>query len=129
VTAEASLEALSSRELSDVDCLIHGTYRKSWELIREEGLSRMKRNHIHLARGIPGVDEGVISGMRKNCEVFIYVDGKACADDGVVFYKSDNGVVLTAGVDESGILPTKYFLKVVDVSSGKILFEKNVKVN
>lgn len=41
--------------------VLHGTNRHAWELIKSSGgLSRMKRQHIHLAAGRPG--SGVISG-------------------------------------------------------------------
>ena len=33
----------------------------------------MDRHHIHLATGIFG-DDKVISGMRKSCDVLIYID-------------------------------------------------------
>ena len=48
---------------------LHGTYYQAWPSICSRGgLSRMKRNHVHLARGLPG-ESGVISGMRSSCEV------------------------------------------------------------
>jgi RNA:NAD 2'-phosphotransferase (TPT1/KptA family) len=31
----------------------------------------MKRNHVHMSIGI---GEGVTSGMRRDCEVYIYLD-------------------------------------------------------
>jgi 2'-phosphotransferase len=30
---------------------LHGTYLAAWQTIATDGLSRMKRNHIHLASG------------------------------------------------------------------------------
>ena len=43
---------------------IHGTYLKAWNSILESGgLSKMNRQHIHLAAALPG-ERGVISGMR-----------------------------------------------------------------
>lgn len=42
--------------------VVHGTYKDAWELIKKKGLSRMNRNHIHFAVGLPG-DAGVISGL------------------------------------------------------------------
>ncbi|KAK2567551.1 tRNA 2'-phosphotransferase 1 [Acropora cervicornis] len=55
--------------------VIHGTYRDCWEQIEVQGLSRMKRNHIHFAIGEPGED-GVISGIRGSCEILIYINLK-----------------------------------------------------
>jgi 2'-phosphotransferase len=45
----------------EVPVALHGTYLKYWDSIKHQGLSRMKRNHIHLAPGEPG-ESGVISG-------------------------------------------------------------------
>ena len=52
---------------------IHGTYLRNLSNIQKIGLSRMERNHIHLAAGEPGT-EGVISGMRQSAQVYIYID-------------------------------------------------------
>ncbi len=88
--------------------VVHGTTMSSWLLIRASGgLKRMARNHIHFAKGLPGED-GVISGMRKSSQVVISIDlGQALAD-GIPFYVSDNGVVLTPGIEPEGLLPLKY---------------------
>ena len=91
--------------------VIHGTFRKNWQLIiKSGGLNRMKRNHIHFAKGLPG-DSGVISGMRQNTEVRIYIDVEKAIEDGFEFFESTNGVILCPG-DKEGTLPTKYFQKV-----------------
>lgn len=50
--------------------VVHGTFRKFWPFIKEEGLKRMSRNHIHFAPGMPK-EEGVISGMRGSCDIII----------------------------------------------------------
>ncbi|CAD7962343.1 unnamed protein product [Amoebophrya sp. A120] len=87
---------------------IHGTYTVHWPFIKQQGLSKAARNHIHLAQGLP--QDGKIRGMRSSAEIFIYVDlGKAMAD-GIVFYESSNGVILTIG--DEGWIGTKYFKKV-----------------
>lgn len=134
IESDELLTRLTDEVLSGSDLLIiHGTTRKAWEEhIRQEGLSRMKRNHIHFATGLPektGNDEGPrpISGMRSTSEIYIYIDGKKCAGDGVPFYRSDNGVILTAGVNEKGILPTSYFDKVVYAPSGKVLWGRGIE--
>jgi len=89
---------------------VHGTTAKAWKLIKKEGLNKMKRMHIHFAVGLSDDDE-VISGYRKNSEVLIYVDMKKAMDDGIVFYMSDNKVILTEG--QGGVLDPKYFKDVV----------------
>jgi len=55
------------------DQVIHGTYYRFWNAIKSNGLSRMRRNHIHFATGLPG-DSQVISGMRQSAQVLIYID-------------------------------------------------------
>ena len=65
------LEEIHNSE--EAPLVIHGTYGKNWFSIKEKGLSRMNRTHIHFAPGEPGQD-GVISGMRSSCQLFIYID-------------------------------------------------------
>ena len=119
IDPELLLERLDPNELQSIPVIVHGTFWDAWQSIQQQGLRRMKRTHIHFASGLPK-DDGVISGMRKSCQVYIYVDGAKCAKDGVVFYRSDNGVLLTAGFQNEGTLQPIYFLRVTD-SSGKIL--------
>ncbi|GAB5592938.1 tRNA 2'-phosphotransferase [Umbelopsis nana] len=97
---------------------VHGTFLKNWNSIATQGLKRMSRNHIHFAPGMPG-ESGVISGMRKSCDVFIYVDMAKAMEDGIVFQLSSNQVVLSEGVE--GILAPKYFSKVVDRQGQSLL--------
>ncbi|KAK1224647.1 tRNA 2'-phosphotransferase [Marasmius sp. AFHP31] len=87
---------------------VHGTNKKAWDAISKQGLSKMKRNHIHLAQGLSGQ---AISGMRKTATVFIYINVPLALSEGVKFFLSDNGVVLTEG-DDKGFLSTRYFEKV-----------------
>ncbi|XP_043406599.1 tRNA 2'-phosphotransferase 1 isoform X4 [Chelonia mydas] len=74
--------------------IAHGTYLRHWPAICRGGLSRMGRNHIHLAPGLPG-DGHVLS-------------------DGIQFYRSANGVILTPG-DAEGLLPPRYFQRVLQL--------------
>ncbi|XP_029401234.1 tRNA 2'-phosphotransferase 1 isoform X3 [Mus pahari] len=87
--------------------LVHGTFWKHWPSILLKGLSRQGRTHIHLASGLPG-DPGVISGIRPNCEVAVLIDGPLALTDGIPFFCSANGVILTPGNAEGFLLP-KYF--------------------
>ena len=112
INADQLLNPIPPPELKDLT-IIHGTKKDSWEKIKHEGLSRMNRNHIHFAAGLPDNDN-VISGMRKSCQIYIYINGRKCAEDGVKFYISDNGVILTSGIDDTGMLPCSYFSSVID---------------
>uniref|UniRef100_A0A3Q2LGK4 2'-phosphotransferase n=1 Tax=Equus caballus TaxID=9796 RepID=A0A3Q2LGK4_HORSE len=112
--------------------LIHGTFWQHWPSILLKGLSCRGRTHIHLATGLPG-DPGVISGIRPNCEVAVFINGPLAlagesghsgdcprpsgrmgvtslvlSADGIPFFRSANGVILTPG-DADGFLFPKYF--------------------
>lgn len=76
----------------------------------------MTRQHIHLAKGTPQ-DASVISGLRKNVQVYIYIDLQKSLNDGLKFYESENGVILTPG-NANGFLEPKYFSKVIKVDTG-----------
>lgn len=143
----------------------------------------MKRNHIHLARGLPegfkfnlesfnpdiqidpstqstkedkrlkavlqeeGEGDGkqkdedqdkIISGMRLNSQVLIFIDIQKAIEDGIEFFLSQNGVVLTPGITKQegdrseevgkaeqkreGILSMKYFEKVLS-RSGEVIWK------
>ncbi|KAM8732877.1 tRNA 2'-phosphotransferase 1 isoform 1-T1 [Acanthopagrus schlegelii] len=115
---------------------VHGSYLRNWSSIQQQGLNRMKRTHIHLAPGLPG-DDGVISGklvvclclrdasstfrqrgstvwlifppgMRRDCDLAVYIDVPKALADGIEFFWSENGVLLTSGNAEGKLLP-KYF--------------------
>lgn len=92
-----------------LDLCVHGTYNNFIDKIIKEGLKPMTRTHIHFAMGYP--KDNVISGVRKTCEVFIELDMKKAMDDGIKFYKSNNGVILTNGIDN--VLESKYFRKII----------------
>uniref|UniRef100_A0A1A7YB65 2'-phosphotransferase n=2 Tax=Iconisemion striatum TaxID=60296 RepID=A0A1A7YB65_9TELE len=90
---------------------VHGSYLRNWSAIKQQGLSHMSRTHIHLAPGLPG-EEGVISGMRGNCDLAVFIDVPKALADGIEFFWSENGVLLTAGDAEGKLLP-KYFIQAV----------------
>lgn len=121
IDAHALLQPLTPSELAEIPTIVHGTFADAWNTIQKKGLSKMGRNHIHFASGMIGED-GVISGMRKSCQVYIYVNAVKCAEDGIKFFKSDNGVLLTAGLNEEGCLPVSYFSHVTD-KSGNVLLD------
>lgn len=90
------------------ETVVHGSYNSCLKSIKERGLSKMGRTHIHL--GMNGV---VISGMRKSCEVMIFVNILDAIKDGYTFTLSNNRVILTPGND-AGFLPVKYISKIVE---------------
>lgn len=97
---------------------LHGTYQRSWEPIRTMGLSKMGRQHVHMARDLPG-ESGVISGMRASCQVLVYVDVHAAIQAGMRFFESANGVLLTDGF--GGVVPPRFIARAVDRRTGKPL--------
>ena len=137
------LQQLTCEELSNPNLsIIHGTTHKAWrDHIKHKGLNRMKRNHIHFATGLPPPkdpssssakkynDAQPISGIRASSEIYIYINGSKCATDGIKVYKSDNGVILTAGVNEDGTLPLTYVEKVVNATTGSVLWKQNMDIN
>jgi RNA:NAD 2'-phosphotransferase (TPT1/KptA family) len=105
---ESLLERLTLRNAPPVT--IHGTSDRAWCKIRTSGLSKMGRNHVHMATGLPNQIH-VVSGLRESSTVLIYVDVLRAITDGIKFWRAANGVVLTRGVQDMGILPPKYFAK------------------
>ncbi|KAG8891593.1 hypothetical protein FRB99_003467, partial [Tulasnella sp. 403] len=101
------LEMTEIKQASDIPMAVHGTTLLAWDSIKQQGLSRMQRNHIHMAKGLSS-DEDVISGMRKDSTVYIFVDVEKALAEGIRFFVSENGVVLSPG-DEEGIIPVRLF--------------------
>ncbi|KAH9873115.1 hypothetical protein J1614_005512 [Plenodomus biglobosus] len=109
------------------ETVIHGTDEPAWKLIlKSGGLRRMGRNHIHFASGLPAgfkpltsstgsAEEKeaapVISGMRKNSSILIYIDIQAALLAGIQFFVSENGVILSEG-NEQGLVPYEFFKRV-----------------
>ncbi|KAF5353157.1 hypothetical protein D9758_008714 [Tetrapyrgos nigripes] len=88
---------------------VHGTNKEAWKSISTQGLSKMSRNHIHLAQGVSG--ENVISGMRSSSSILIFIDIPSAIASGIQFFLSDNGVILTEG-DSQGFIPPRFFSRV-----------------
>jgi len=61
INEEELLEEI--KEPFTIEEVVHGTYLNCIEAIMKTGLNKMARNHIHMAKGLPG-ENGVISGMR-----------------------------------------------------------------
>lgn len=106
VETESLLKPILSAD--EVPVCVHGTYKKNLESILEHGLKCMKRLHVHFSCGLP-TDGEVISGMRRDVNVLIFLDVRKALEDGMKLYISENRVILTEGID--GVVPVKYFQK------------------
>ncbi|XP_072350942.1 tRNA 2'-phosphotransferase 1 [Scyliorhinus torazame] len=110
---ELELVPISQEAANVPDEAVHGTYLRLWPSIKGVGLRRMSRTHIHLAVGLPEAG-GVVSGMRGDCDVAVFIGIRKALNDGIPFYFSTNRVILTPG-NQEGILPPKYFEKVLQL--------------
>jgi len=104
---------------SEILTCIHGTYKKFWSKIRDTGLNKMTRNHIHFTTSEVQNEESR-SGFRKSCDLLIYIDTTKAMSEGCIFFRSANNVILSPGFD--GIIPSKYFAKVIERHSGNVVF-------
>ncbi|KAI0840454.1 RNA 2'-phosphotransferase, Tpt1 [Hypoxylon sp. FL0890] len=104
------------------EIVVHGTYFAFWPaIVASGGLKKMGRQHVHFGTGLLPQDEGdvdadgkprVISGMRSDAELLVFVDvEKSLKDGGIKWWISANEVVLTDG-NEEGVVPLKYFKEV-----------------
>ena len=73
----------------DQEVLMHGTTLDKWRHIRREGLRRLARNHVHLS-----ADFGE---HLRDSEVLVTVNVETWLAQVVLFERSRNGVILTAG--------------------------------
>jgi len=117
----ADEQLLKSLDLADADLpeiCAHGTYHRHLPAIGHRGLiaggEHGDRNHIHFVPYEPG-DGRVISGMRYNVEVVLYINLKRALSDGIPFFISTNRVLLSPGLD-GAILP-HYIEKVWDLGN------------
>lgn len=127
--SEALLEPITLEKGNVPETCVHGTYFAFYEeIVRSGGLKKMGRNHVHFGTGVPE-EGGVISGMRGDAEVLIFVDVKTALEEEkeMKWWVSDNGVVLTEGNGE-GLVGTKYWKRVVGRREGGTLWEEGVKV-
>ena len=87
------------------DRLYHGTVTRFLESIREHGLVKGSRQHVHLSADAQTATK---VGARRGKPVVLEVDSKAMAAAGRLFYRSANGVWLTDSVPPSFlVLPGK----------------------
>ncbi|MBC9910052.1 RNA 2'-phosphotransferase [Chitinophaga varians] len=94
VNVSLDLEAVEPPEY-----LYHGTVGKFMQAIRQEGLLKMSRHHVHLSEQR---DTATAVGARRGQPVILTVHSGRMFRDGIVFFRSANNVWLTDHV------PVKY---------------------
>ncbi|TAE50070.1 MAG: RNA 2'-phosphotransferase [Bacteroidetes bacterium] len=72
--------------------LYHGTVARFLDAIRETGIQRMKRHHVHLSKD---EETAVKVGQRRGQAVILRVRAGEMHRAGYVFFRSENGVWLT----------------------------------
>lgn len=116
VETESLLKPILSAE--EFPVCVHGTYRKNLKSILESGLKRMQRLHVHFSCGLP-TDGEVISGMRRDVNILIFLDVRKALEGGMKLYKSDNQVILTEGFD--GVVPVEYIERIESWPDRKLI--------
>jgi len=114
VADESLLRRLYPNDVDLPHVCVHGTYRRHLQSIMQKGLMagglrlgmQGNRNHVHFAPCVPG--SHVMSGLRANCEVAIFIDLKRALMDGLPFYLSTNQVILSSGIQ--GVVPPHYIM-------------------
>lgn len=71
--------------------LYHGTVEKFLENIKQSGLQKMQRLHVHLSKDL---ETAVKVGSRRGKPVILKIDAPQMHEDGYAFYVSQNGVWL-----------------------------------
>ncbi|KAG6053856.1 hypothetical protein E4U17_004302 [Claviceps sp. LM77 group G4] len=106
--------------------VIHGTYFVFWDaILTSGGLKPMNRGHIHCSDKT--LEEGALSGMRKDAELLIEIDLERSLGEGITWWRSQNGVILTDG-GEGGVLDARFFKSVRGRVGGVgVLWEEGVK--
>lgn len=89
------------KEASPPEVLYHGTATRNESKIREEGLFKMNRQHVHLS---PDQQTAVKVGQRHGKPIVLRIRAQDMGDEGFVFYLSENGVWLTDRVPSRFII-------------------------
>lgn len=74
------------------DILYHGTATRFLESILEKGILKMERLHVHLTDQIETAKK---VGLRHGNAVVLEISAKSMHENGILFFKSENGVWLT----------------------------------
>ncbi|MBI1306940.1 MAG: RNA 2'-phosphotransferase [Bacteroidetes bacterium] len=83
------------------EILFHGTALKNIDSIKQNGLLKQNRHHVHLSSNSETARK---VGMRYGTPIVLEIEAGKMNKDGIEFYLSDNGIWLTENVD------TKYII-------------------
>lgn len=83
---------LALTPITPPELLYHGTPEKFAAIIREEGIKKMNRHHVHLSQETETAHK---VGSRRGKPVILNVMAGQMYRDGILFYQSENGVWLT----------------------------------
>ncbi|NJK93839.1 MAG: RNA 2'-phosphotransferase [Bacteroidales bacterium] len=78
------------------EILYHGTATKNLDSIKQHGLLKQSRHHVHLSAD---VETARAVGTRYGKPVVLIINAQIMHKNGITFYQSDNGVWLTEFVD------------------------------
>lgn len=90
---------LNLKETLPLEFLYHGTIEASIDGIKEKGLQKMSRQHVHLSKD---KETAIKVGSRRGKPIILKVEARRMQEEGFKFYLSENEVWLT---DE---VPAKY---------------------
>ena len=97
--------------------ILKGTPKSSFRSSDWSGCLRTRLlRHRQGATDVPEAGT-VISGMRKSSDVMVFVDVARAMAAGVVFYRSANGVILTAGAGPYGVVAPCTALAAVTIAA------------
>lgn len=83
------------------DVLFHGTAKRNLDSVREKGLLKMNRHHVHLSTS---KETMLAVAQRHGKPIILEVDAKRMHADGHVFYVTDNSVWLVDTVGPGYLL-------------------------
>ncbi len=86
---------LELEKTSPPEYLFHGTVLKFIPAIREKGLLKMNRQHVHLSKDIATATK---VGIRRGKPIILQIRAKELEENGHIFYLSKNKVWLTDNV-------------------------------
>ena len=92
---------LKFEDVEPPNVLYHGTSKNNYKLIKTSGIKPMTRQYVHLSKDC---ETATKVGARHGEVIVLKIDARKMYEDGIKFYKAENGVWLTDFVD------TKYFL-------------------